>query len=128
MLEDICDISQYRPNVNRRDARYKIRDCIKQRQLEWKGMLKAMQNMSKGLHKVFENVVTEILQDIPPLGESGSEVSHFIPETRNFAEVAKLLDDIKKSWIKANQKYIKTLINNQTFLVEYQKKGEPVTP
>ena len=37
-------------------------------------------------------------------------------------------DEIKKPWLKATQKEIKTLINNQTFLVEYTKKGEPVTP
>ena len=34
MLEDICDGSQFHPNVNRREARYKIRDSIEQRQLE----------------------------------------------------------------------------------------------
>ena len=37
--------------------------------------------------------------------ESGSEVSHFIPEPRNFAEVTEFTDDIKKpcivsSWAK----------------------------
>ena len=31
MLEDIRDGSQYHPNVNRREAHYKIRDQIKQR-------------------------------------------------------------------------------------------------
>ena len=36
MLADICDRSQSYLNVNRRDACYKIRDRIKQRQLEWK--------------------------------------------------------------------------------------------
>ena len=30
MLENICDRSQYHPNFNRREERYKIRDCIKQ--------------------------------------------------------------------------------------------------
>ena len=39
MLEDICDGSQNHPNVNRREARYKIRDCNKQRQPEWKRAL-----------------------------------------------------------------------------------------
>ena len=29
MLEDICDGSQTHPNVNRREASYKIRDCIR---------------------------------------------------------------------------------------------------
>ena len=31
MLEDIRDGSQTHPNVNKRDARYKIRDCVRQR-------------------------------------------------------------------------------------------------
>ena len=64
--------------------------------------------MGKGLYKVFKTVVKEISQDFPPLGEYGSEVSHFIPEPRNFAEVKKLSDDIKKPWLKATQKDIKT--------------------
>ena len=56
-IEDICDGSQTHPNVNRREARYKIRDRIRQRTLEWKGALKATQRMGKGLHKVFSTVV-----------------------------------------------------------------------
>ena len=31
MLEDIHDGSKTHPNVNRREARYKRRDCIRQR-------------------------------------------------------------------------------------------------
>ena len=42
MLQDICDRSHTHPNVDKREARSKIRDCIMQRQLEWKGALKAM--------------------------------------------------------------------------------------
>ena len=49
-----------------------------------------MQNMGKGSHKLFKTVVKEILKYSSPLGESGSEVSHFIPELRNFAEATKL--------------------------------------
>ena len=45
--------------------------------------------MGKGLYKVFKTVVKYILQYLPPFGESGSEVSHFIPEPRNIAEVKK---------------------------------------
>ena len=41
MSEDICDGSQTHTNDNRREASYKIRDCISQRQPEWKGALKA---------------------------------------------------------------------------------------
>ena len=40
MLEGIRDGSQSHPNNNIREVRYKIRNCIKQRQLEWKGSLK----------------------------------------------------------------------------------------
>ena len=46
--------------------------------------------MGKGLHKVFKAVINEISQVLPILGESGSEISDFIPEPRNFAEVTKL--------------------------------------
>ena len=84
--------------------------------------------MGKYLHKVFKTVVKDILQEFPPLGESGSEVSHFIPEPRNCAEVTKFSDDINKTWIKANLKKINNLVNNQTFLVEDTDKDEPVTP
>ena len=109
-LEDIRDGIQSCPNVNRREACYKILDPIKQRQSERKGALSAMQNMRKGLHKVFKTVVKEISQDLPPLRESGSEVSHFIPKPRNFAEVTNFSDDIKKPWLRATQKEVKNLV------------------
>ena len=60
--------------------------------------------MGKGSHKVFKTVVKEILQDLPPLGESGLEVSYLIPGPRNFSEVTRLSDDIKKPRLKATQK------------------------
>ena len=41
MLEYIRDGSQSHQNVNRIEARYKINDCIKQKQSEWKVVLKA---------------------------------------------------------------------------------------
>ena len=84
--------------------------------------------MGKGLHKIFSTVVKEILQELTALGESGSEVSHFIPEPINFSEVKKLSENIKKPWLKATFKEKKNLINNHTFLIEYQNEGEPVTP
>ena len=74
--------------------------------------------MGKDSHKLFKIVVKEISSDLPPLGESGSEFSHFIPETRNFAEVTKFSDYIKKPWLKEKQKEIKNIINSQTFLVQ----------
>ena len=79
MLGNICDGSQSHPNIIWRGSRYKIHDRIRQRKSEWKGALKATQNMGKVLHKLFKTVVKYILQDLPPLGETGSEVSHFIP-------------------------------------------------
>ena len=55
-------------------------------------------------------------------------MSHFIPEPRSFAEVTKLAENIRKPWLKDTLKEIKNLINNQTFLIDDQKYGEPVTP
>ena len=104
MLENIHDGGQSHPNVNRREAHYKMCGRIKQRQPEWNGELKSTRNMGKGSHKVFKTVVKETSQYLLPLGESGSEVSHLIPEPRNFAEVTRLSDDIKKPWLKATQK------------------------
>ena len=62
------------------------------------------------------------------LGESGSEVFHFIPEPRNFAELKTLSKNIRKPWLKATLKEINNLFNNQTFLIEDKNEGEPVTP
>ena len=71
--------------------------------------------MGKGLHKVFKTAIKYISQESPPLGESGSEFPHLIPEPRNFAEMKKLPDDIKKTWLKASLKEIKNSIDNQFF-------------
>ena len=122
MLEDIRDGSQTHPNVKKREARYKLRDCIRQRQPECKSALKSTQSMGKGLHKVFSTILKEISQELTALGESGSEVSHFIPEPRNFAEVKKLSENTEKPWLKATLKEIKNLINNQTFLMKIKMK------
>ena len=100
VLEDICGSSQSQPRVNRREACYKIRYRIKRSRSEWKGALFSTQNMGKGLHKVFKSAVNDVLQVLPILGESGSEVSYFIPKPRNFAKVTRLLEDIKKPWLK----------------------------
>ena len=100
------------------EARLKMCDSIKQKISEWKGALKATHRMGKGLHKVFSTIVKEISQELTNFGESGSEVSHFIPETRNFAEVTKLSENIRKPWLKATLKEIKNLINNQTFIID----------
>ena len=84
--------------------------------------------MEKVSHKVFSTVVKEISQEMTALVESGSEFSHFIPESRNFAEVKKSSKNIKKPWLKTTLKEIKNIINNQTFLIEYKNEDEPVTP
>ena len=56
-LEDISGGSKSHPSVNRREARYKIRDYIKQGQMEWKEELLSNKNMVKVLHKAFKAVV-----------------------------------------------------------------------
>ena len=50
LIEEIRDGNQSRLNVNRREARYNKRGCIRQRQSEWKGALKSTQNLGKSLH------------------------------------------------------------------------------
>ena len=84
--------------------------------------------MGKGLHKVFSTIVKGNLQELTALGESGSEVSHFITESIKFVEVTNLSENINKPWLKANLKEIKNIINNQNLLIEDKNEGEPVTP
>ena len=57
VLGDIYHGSKSRPSRNRREARYKIRDCIKRGQAEWQETLSSTKNTSKGLHRVFKDVV-----------------------------------------------------------------------
>ena len=84
--------------------------------------------MGKVLQKIYKVVVNEISQALPTLVESGSEVSYFIPESINSAEVTRFSEDIRKPWINSTMKEIKNLINNDTFLVQEPEKGEPVIP
>ena len=72
MLEYIRNGSQSRPCINRREACYKIRDCIKKRRAEWKGSLLSMQKMGKVSHKVFKADVNELSESLPVMGESRS--------------------------------------------------------
>ena len=60
--------------------------------------------MGKILHRVFSTIVSEIPQELTNFGETGSELSHFIPEPRNFAEVTRLAENISKPWLKATLK------------------------
>ena len=122
-LHDIRDINQTHPNIHKREARLKIRDRIKQNKSQWKGVLKATHKMGKGLHKVFSTITKEIFQELINFGESASEVSHLIPEPRNFAEVTEFSENIRKPWLKATLKDINNLINNQTFLIGDPKDG-----
>ena len=74
ILEDIRDCSQSHLRINIIEAQYKIRDRIKEGQVEWKGALLSIKNTIKGLHKVFRDVVNQISQALPILGEFGSAV------------------------------------------------------
>ena len=56
-LHDIRDGNQTHQNIDKREARLKIRDRIKQKKSQRKGALKATRNMGKGLHKVFSTIV-----------------------------------------------------------------------
>ena len=60
-LHDICDGNQTQPNIDKMEARLNIRDRIKQKKSQWKGSLRAMHKMGKGLHRVFSTIVSEIL-------------------------------------------------------------------
>ena len=73
-------------------------------------------------------VIKEILQELKALVECGSEVSYFIPDPRNFDEVTKFSENIRKPWLKETLKEINNAINNHTFRIEDQNEGEPVTP
>ena len=121
MLHDIRDRNHTHPKIDKREARLAIRVRIKQKKLQWKGALRTTHKMGKGLHRFFSTIVLEILQELTYFGETGSEVSHFIPEPRNFAEVTRLAENIRKPWLKATLKEIKNLINIQTFMIEAQR-------
>ena len=87
---------------------------------------KGKQNGKKSYFQ--HEVLDEISQALPILGEYGSEVSYLVTEPRNFTEVTRLSEDIKKPWLKKTLKDIKNLIDTNTFLVQEPEKGGPVTP
>ena len=91
-LHDTRDGNQTHPSIDKRKARLEIRDRIKQKKPQWKGALRATHKMGKGLHRVFSTIVSEISQELNNFGETGSEVSHFISEPRNFAEVTRSVE------------------------------------
>ena len=78
--------------------------------------------MGKGLHKLFKDVVNELKNPFSTLRESGSAVSHFIPEPRKFVEVIILPAEAKNAWLKTTLKDLINLINNQKFLMKDPRK------
>ena len=48
-----------------------------------------MQNMGKVSHNVFKAVIDELLEELPIIVESGSEVYHLIPKSRYDLEVTR---------------------------------------
>ena len=57
-LHDIRDRNQTHPNIDKREARLKIHDRIKQKKFQQKGVLRATHNMGKYLYKVFSTIVS----------------------------------------------------------------------
>ena len=55
-------------------------DFILKNQNEWKGSELSTRIMGKVLHEIFKAVVNDLKNALSTLGESVSEVSHFIPE------------------------------------------------
>ena len=47
MLHDIPDGNQTHPNIDKRETRLKIRDHIKQKELQWKGELRPTHKWEK---------------------------------------------------------------------------------
>ena len=55
------------PEINTRDTRLKIRECIRKIRSEWKGVELSEKRMGKGLHKLFKDVVNELNNPLPTL-------------------------------------------------------------
>ena len=90
----------------------KICYCIRQTQGGYKRGELSAKSMRQILHKLSKAILNELNNSLPTLGYLGSKVLYFIPEPRNFAEVARLPADVKKAWLKNNLKEIKHIINN----------------
>ena len=67
-LHDILDGNQTHLNIDKREARLKIRDRIKQNKSHRKGALRATQKMGKSLHRLFSTIVSEISQELTNFG------------------------------------------------------------
>ena len=57
IIKDIRDGSQIHPKIGAREARFKIRDLIRQTQNECKGSELSAKIMCKGLHKLFKDLI-----------------------------------------------------------------------
>ena len=66
-LHDIRDGNQTHPNIDKREARLKIRDHIMEKKSEWKVGLRDTHKMGKGLHKLFSTILKYILQELTNL-------------------------------------------------------------
>ena len=80
--------------------------------------------MGKGLHKLFGTVEKKFHRN----WQLWENLVEKFPISLQSLETFQLSENIKKPCLKANLKEIKNLINNQTFLIEDQNEGEPVTP
>ena len=67
-LHDIRYGNQTHPNIDKREARLKIHDLIKQKKSQWKGLLKDTHKMGKGLHRVLSTIVSDILKELTNFG------------------------------------------------------------
>ena len=47
ILEDIHDKSQTHPNITKKETIYEICDCIRRKDIQWKGALKDTRSMGK---------------------------------------------------------------------------------
>ena len=69
-MKDIKEIwggSQIYPDINRRDARLKIRDLIKKTQSEWEIAELSVNSMGKSLYKLLKAAVNELNNSFPNL-------------------------------------------------------------
>ena len=66
--KDIWDVSQINPEINVRDAIFKIYDRIRQTKNQWKGAEISAKSMGKVLHKVLKDVINELNNAFPNFG------------------------------------------------------------
>ena len=67
-LKDIRDGNKIYPELDARDARFKICDCIRKNQNEWKGSELSANITGKCLHKIFKAFINELNNALYTLG------------------------------------------------------------